>query len=573
MRAFPRECVLAPLFKLFEATLELLVPFVMAAIIDVGIKTNDKEYILWMSLLLVLFASLGYTAAVVAQYFSARAGVGISTRIRHDLMAKIHTLSYEKLDTIGISTVITRMTSDTNQVQTGVNLTLRLLLRSPFVVFGAMIMAYIIDVRSALVFTGVIVILSIVVFGIIFITVPMHKKSQKKLDSVTVSTRENLTGVRVIRAFVGEGDEECSFRENTKALEKSQRAVGRITGLLNPLTVLIVNLAVVLLLFVGAIRVNVGAISQGEVVALYNFMALILTELVKFANLIITITKSVASAHRIEAVLSAPSEHINYKVRSLDKITRPLSIRFENVSLKYNGAGDYSLKNITFKLDGGKTLGIIGGTGSGKTSLVNLIPRFYPASTGRVFVGGIDVCELSLEELRKSIGVVPQNAVLFRGSVRSNLLWGNPDASDKELLCALKSAAALDIIEGKDGLDTEIMEGGVNLSGGQRQRLSIARALVKKPKILILDDSASALDYATESLLKDEIASLDFTSTRVIVSQRASSVMSADLILVLDDASLVGAGTHEELLKTCEVYREIYNSQFTSSDADGKEDK
>ena len=566
LQDFKKECVLGPLFKLLEASFELIVPLIVAAIIDRGIPGNDIPYILRMVAWLGILALVGLISAVTAQYFAARAAIGFSAKLRHALMAHIQSLSYTEIDTLTTSTLVTRMTSDVNQVQTGVNLTLRLLLRSPFVVFGAMIMAFTIDAGCALIFAGVIAVLCVIVFGIMLATIPMYRRVQGQLDSVTAATRENLTGVRVIRAFCKEESETEAFNRRNQLLTRMQLAVGRVSAAMNPVTYVVINAAVILLLQAGAIRVNAGTLSQGQVVALYNYMSQILVELVKMANLIITLTKSMACAGRIATVLSVRSSQRDGELIPAADAPRG-AVAFEDVSLRYHGAGDDTLQNVTFTAQPGQTIGVIGGTGSGKTSLVNLIPRFYDATEGRVLVDGIDVTKLRKEELRRRIAVVPQKAMLFKGTIRSNLLWGNESATEQDLADALGVAQALDVVASKEkGLDEPVEQGGRNFSGGQRQRLTIARALVRKPEILILDDSASALDYATDANLRRAIRQMENPPTTFIVSQRAASIRFADLILVLDDGLVVGMGTHEELLASCAVYQEIYASQFEAEE-------
>ena len=566
LQDFKKECVLGPLFKLLEASFELIVPLIVAAIIDRGIPGNDIPYILRMVAWLGILALVGLISAVTAQYFAARAAIGFSAKLRHALMAHIQSLSYTEIDTLTTSTLVTRMTSDVNQVQTGVNLTLRLLLRSPFVVFGAMVMAFTIDTGCALIFAGVIAVLCVIVFGIMLATIPMYRRVQGQLDSVTAATRENLTGVRVIRAFCKEKSETEAFNRRNQLLTRMQLAVGRVSAAMNPVTYVVINAAVILLLQAGAIRVNAGSLSQGQVVALYNYMSQILVELVKMANLIITLTKSMACAGRIATVLSVRSSQRDGELIPAADAPRG-AVAFEDVSLRYHGAGDDTLQNVTFTAQPGQTIGVIGGTGSGKTSLVNLIPRFYDATEGRVLVDGIDVTKLRKEELRRRIAVVPQKAMLFKGTIRSNLLWGNESATEQDLADALGVAQALDVVVSKEkGLDEPVEQGGRNFSGGQRQRLTIARALVRKPEILILDDSASALDYATDANLRRAIRQMENPPTTFIVSQRAASIRFADLILVLDDGLVVGMGTHEELLASCAVYQEIYASQFEAEE-------
>lgn len=556
-----KESILGPLFKLLEATLELFVPIVIAAIIDIGITNNDKTYIINMCLILLGLGIVGLVFSITAQYYAAKAAVGIVTKLKHKLFSHIQSFSFTELDSIGTSTLITRMTSDMNQLQTGINLTLRLLLRSPFVVFGAMIMAFTIDTKSALIFTVAIPILSIVVFGIIVWCIPLYKTVQEKLDKVLGLTRENLTGVRVIRSFCKEADEINDFENKNEELTKMQKHVGSISSLLNPITLVIINIAIIALIYTGAIQVEAGIISQGAVVALYNYMSQILVELIKLANLIITITKSVASGNRIQAVLE-----INSDSKQINSVTDDIStdniVEFNNVTLRYKNAGGDSLQNISFKVKRGETIGIIGGTGSGKSSLVNLIPRFYDATAGEIIVNGINVVDYPVENLRDKIGIVPQKAVLFKGTIRENIQWGKNKALDEEIYEALSIAQVKEVVDSKGGLDYEIEQGGRNLSGGQKQRLTIARAVVKKPEILILDDSTSALDFATDAALRKAIRELSYCPTVFIVSQRTSSIQYADNIIVLDDGIMVGMGKHDKLLQSCQVYREIYNSQF-----------
>ena len=558
---YKKECVLGPLFKLFEATLELIVPLVIAAIIDQGIGNGDGGYVVRMCLWLLALGAVGLVFSITAQYFCARAAVGFVAKVRSALFGHLQTLSYTEIDRIGTSTMITRMTSDANQVQTGINLALRLLLRSPFVVFGAMVMAMTIDTDTTLIFAGTIGALSIVVFGIMLISMPLYKKVQARLDGVVGKTRENLSGARVIRAFCKEDAEIAEFGERNTNLTKTQKTVGMISALMNPLTYVIINVAIVYLIYTGAVKVNIGELTDGQVVALYNYMSQILVELIKLANLIITITKSLASASRISAVFDIKSSIVD------GKETEPngeadYAVEFNDVTLTYAGAGDASLEGISFKARRGETIGIIGGTGSGKTSLINLIPRFYDASDGDVRVLGHDVREWSSDALRDRIGIVPQKAVLFAGTVRENMLWGNENATDEDINRALEIAQAAGVVADKGGLDARIEQGGKNLSGGQRQRLTIARALVKNPDVLILDDSASALDFATDAALRAAIRNIGGDTTVFIISQRASSIMHADRIVVLDDGRADGVGTHDELLEGCEVYREIYASQF-----------
>ena len=561
LKQYRKECVLGPLFKLLEALFELFVPLVMTSIIDVGIATGSRRYILERCGLLVLLAVVGLVCSITAQYFAARAATGFSARLRSALFAHLQRLSYREIDTLGSATMITRMTSDVNQLQNGVNLALRLLLRSPFVVFGTMVMAFTIDVPGATVFAVAIPVLLAVVFAIILVTIPMYRKVQNRLDGVTAATRENLTGVRVLRAFRKEQEEIAEFSRRNRLLNQLQLRVGRISNLLNPVTYVILNLAVVALLRTGALRVNSGALTQGQVVALYNYMSQILVELIKFANLIITMTKAVACGNRIQSVFAMQSSQTSGS-RHPEETLRG-QVEFRNAGITYGVAGAEALSSVSFLARPGQTVGIIGGTGSGKSTLVNLIPRFYDATQGQVLVDGVDVRELNLEELRRRIAVVPQKAVLFRGTIRSNLLWGREDATEEELQAALTVAQAMEIVQGKDqGLDAEVQQGGGNLSGGQRQRLTIARALIRQPEILILDDSASALDYATDARLRAAIGALPNPPTTFVVSQRAASIRHADWILVLDDGRVVGQGTHETLLEQCPVYQEIYHSQF-----------
>ena len=559
LKGYEKQCILGPVFKLLEATFELFVPLVVAQIVDQGIRNGDTGYVIKMCLLMVALGIIGLCMAVCAQYFSAVAAVGFSTRLRHVLMDHILHLSYNQIDQLGTSTMVTRMTSDINQVQSGVNLTLRLLLRSPFVVFGAMFMAFTIDFRAALVFAGVIPVLCLIVFGIMLITMPMYKRVQGALDGVTSATRQNLTGVRVLRAFCKEDAEVAGFAEKTESLTNRQLSAGRISALMNPLTYVVINLAVVLLVKVGAIWVQEGILTQGLVIALYNYMSQILIELIKMANLIVTIAKAVACGNRISAVLKLESDQEN----GTDEGKLSGGVEFRDVSAAYAGAASPSLEHISFQARPGQTVGIIGGTGSGKTTLVNLIPRLYDVSAGQVLLDGKNVNDFDLNSLRRQIGVVPQKAVLFKGTIRQNLLWGNENASEEALWDALKVAQAQEVVQGKEGgLDASVEQGGANFSGGQRQRLTIARALVRKPAILILDDSASALDFATDANLRMAIRGMENPPTTFIVSQRAASVRFADEILVLDDGSLVGKGTHDKLLADCPTYQEIYYSQF-----------
>lgn len=566
LKEYKKESVLGPLFKLLEATLELFVPLVVAAIIDTGIGNQDRGYVVKMCLVLVLLGLIGLAFSVTAQYFAAKAAVGFVTTIRHVLFGHIQKLSYAELDTQGTSTLITRMTSDMNQVQNGVNLTLRLLLRSPFVVIGAMVMAFTIDVKAALVFVVGIPALAVVVFGVMLACIPSYRKVQNRLDKVLGLTRENLTGVRVLRAFCKEEEQEAEFQKQNQTLTDTQKFVGRISALLNPLTYVIINVAIIALIWIGAIRVDMGIITQGAVVALYNYMSQILTELIKLANLIINITKSVACGNRIQSVLEVePSVKDGAATVSGDGEAgkSAYSVVFEHAGIRYPDAAQEAVSDITLNVRPGETIGIIGGTGSGKSSMVNLIPRFYDCSSGAVYVDGRNVCTYGLTELRDKIGVVPQKSVLFAGTIRSNMQWGKPDATDEEIFAALEIAQAKDVVSKKEkGLDTEVEQGGKNFSGGQRQRLTIARALVKQPEILILDDSSSALDFATDAALRMAIGSMKHKPTLFIVSQRTSAIQYADKIVVLDDGSVVGIGTHEELMNTCEVYREIYDSQY-----------
>ena len=577
LKDYKKETVLAPLFKLLEASFELFVPLVMAAIIDNGIANGDRGYIGRMCLVLIALGIIGLTCSITAQYFAARAAVGFAAQMKQALFAHIQSLSFTEMDTVGTSTLITRMTSDANQVQNGVNMVLRLFLRSPFIVFGAMIMAFTIDVKAALVFVAAIPLLSIVVFGIMVVTTPMYRKVQGGLDAVLGITRENLTGVRVLRAFNKEESERKRFEATNGALAQMQKAVGRLSALMNPVTYIIINGAVIALVWTGAWQVENGVITQGEVVALVNYMSQILVELIKLANLIVTITKAIACGNRIESIfemsssLTDPAAENGRKAAENGQKTPAGASRtqdvpavaFEHVCLTYKNAGAESLTDIDFQARPGQTIGVIGGTGSGKSSLVNLIPRFYDVTKGRVLVDGRDVREYPLSELRGKIGMVLQKAVLFQGTIRENLLWGKEDASDEELYRALEIAQARDFVEEKNGgLDAPVAQGGKNLSGGQRQRLTIARALVRRPSILILDDSASALDYATDARLRKAIREMEEGPTVFIVSQRAASIRHADQIIVLDDGEVAGIGTHEQLLAGCPAYQEIYYSQF-----------
>ncbi len=565
MRGYEKECILGPLFKLLEATLELLVPLVVAALIDRGIAGGDRPFVLRMALILVLFGAVGLFFSVIAQFFAAKAAVGFVTRIRSALFSHIQTLSYEQTDTLGTSTLITRLTGDTAQVQSGVNLCLRLLLRSPFVVFGAMVMAFIVDAKSALWFAAVIPLLSIVVFGIMLISMPLYKKVQAKLDRLLRSARENLSGTRVLRAFTEETAQIRRFRSHNDALTEEQIRVGKISALLNPVTYVLINFAIIALIYTGAIRVQAGILTQGAVIALYNYMSQILIELIKLANLIINITKALACAGRIEAVL----ENKNSQKKGTETLPAEGedAIVFKGVSFVYPGAKEASISNVSFSLGRGKTLGIIGGTGSGKSTLVQLIGGFYDASEGEIAILGRDVRAYDASALCKLIGMVPQKSVLFHGSIGENMRLGNPNASDEEIMDAIAIAQASEIVAEKGGLSYEIAQGAKNLSGGQRQRLCIARALVTKPEILVFDDSSSALDFATEAALRRDLKKLPKETTKVIISQRAGTLMDADKILVLDDGHVVGIGTADELMQSCAVFREIYDSQFGAKEA------
>lgn len=557
---FKKECVWGPLFKLLEAGFELLVPLVMAAIIDRGIANADRPYIGRLCGVLAALALVGLVCSVTAQYFAAKAATGFATKLRHALFSHILGLSYAEIDSLGASTMITRMTSDVNQLQNGINLALRLLLRSPFVVFGAMAMAFTIDVRAALIFAVAIPVLFAGVFAIILITIPMYRQVQSRLDGITSATRENLAGVRVLRAFRKEGEQVAGFFQRNRQLYRMQLQVGRLSNLLNPVTYVILNLAVLVLIQTGAVRVNHGALSQGQVVALYNYMTQILVELIKFANLIITMTKTVACGNRVQGIFEIVSSQ---KPGTERQDVHRGRVEFQQVGLTFPGGGAEAISDVDFVAEPGQTIGIIGGTGSGKSALVNLIPRFYDATRGTVRVDGVDVKELSMHALREQIGVVPQKAVLFQGTIRSNLLWGNPEATDEDLLRALKLAQADEFVRAKDGgLDAAVEQGGRNFSGGQRQRLTIARALVRQPRVLILDDSASALDYVTDAKLRSAIRTMPEPPTTFIVSQRAASIRHADLIFVLEDGKVAGRGTHQELLESCPIYQEIYYSQF-----------
>lgn len=564
LKNYKKESFFAPLFKMMEAIFELIVPLVVSSVIDNGILKNDYRKVLTDVGIMVLLAVVGMSVSVTAQYFAAKAASGFGRELRSDLFKKIQSLSFSELDSAGTSTLVTIMTNDTAQVQNGVNMVLRLFLRSPFIVFGALIMAFTIDVKCALVFLITIPILTAVIVAIMKYTMPRYRSIQFHLDDLTLKTRENLSGARVIRAFTREAEETEGFYEKSKALSHLQKAVGRISALMNPLTYVIINVAIIVLIYEGGIRVNTGELSQGQVVALYNYMSQILVELIKLANLIVTVTRSFACASRIENVFKLQNtlQHTDNSAKVND-----YAVCFDNVSLKYNGSSEDSLRNIDFKAQKGDIIGIIGGTGSGKTSLVSLIPHFYDSTEGTVYVDGVDVKAQDDNQLRSKIGFVLQKAVLFKGTVRDNLLWGNKEATDKDMIEALKNAQVYDTILEKGGLDAEIKQNGANLSGGQKQRLSVARALVRKPQILVLDDSSSALDFATEAAMRKAILSLNYKPTVFIVSQRASSVMFADLIIVLDDGECVGCGKHDELLENCEVYREIYDSQFVKEAA------
>lgn len=602
IKDYQKECVLGPLFKLLEACFDLTVPIVMAKIIDDGIEKNDSHFILVYGGILVILASVGLLSSITAQYFAAKAAVGFATNLRHGLFKHIESLSFTEMDTVGISTLITRMTSDINQMQSGVNLALRLFLRSPFIVFGAAVMAFTVDVKAAIVFAVVIPLLAIVVFGIMVISMPLYRKVQAGLDKILGRTRQNLTGVRVIRAFDKEEAEKVDFNNENQTLTNMQLLVGKIAALTNPMTYILLNAALVVLLYVGAIRVDGGRLTQGMVIALVNYMSQILVELIKLANTIVVSTKAVACGKRIQSVFEmkpsitddAQTGEIEDGLRDAENVqtgetgnslkdteNAPVSehendfqgaeVVFDNVDLTYIGAGDKSLSNISFTAPAGSTIGIIGGTGSGKSSLVNLIPRFYDATSGSVNIDGKNVKDYKVREVRNLVGIVMQKAVLFKGSIRDNMKWGNDQASDEEINFALENAQAAEVVAGKEGgLDYMLEQNGRNLSGGQKQRFTIARALVRKPKVLILDDSASALDFATDAKLRKSLKQLGYRPTTFIVSQRTSSIQHADMILVLDDGKIVGKGTHDELLKTCEVYNEIYMSQFKDKKAEGE---
>lgn len=563
LKDYKKESILGPLFKLLEASFELIVPLAVAAMIDVGIRGANKGYIVKMCLLMAVLGLTGLICSVTAQYFAAKAAVGFASKLRHGLFSHIQSLSFSKIDEEGTSTLITRMTSDINQVQSGVNLVLRLFLRSPFIVFGAMIMAFTVDVKAAMVFMVVIPVLSLVVFGIMLVSIPLFKKVQEGLDKVLGITSENLTGVRVIRAFGQEESEMEKFCLETEALKKMQLLAGRISALMNPLTYVIINAGLIALIYTGALRMKSGILTQGQVVALVNYMSQILVELVKLANLIITVTKAAACGNRIQSILEIPGGMDESSAEAEEKQERRGEVEFRHVSLRYHSGGEEALTDIHFKAEKGSIIGVIGGTGSGKSSLVHLIPRFYDVEKGSVEVDGKDVRTYRIEELRDKIGMVMQKAVLFHGTIRENLLWGNENATEEELWQALRTAQAEEfVLQKKDGLDAKVEQEGRNLSGGQKQRLSIARAIIKKPEILILDDSASALDYATDAALRKSLKEMQGETTIFIVSQRASSLMHADKIIVLDDGEAAGIGTHRELLESCSIYQEIYYSQF-----------
>ena len=561
LKDYKKETVLAPFFKMLEALFELFVPLVMAAIIDTGIAGNDKPYIFQMSGILIALGLIGLVCSITAQYFSAKAACGCAAKLKNALFEKMQAMTFTEMDHVGASTMINRMTTDVNQVQTGINMVLRLFLRSPFIVFGAMIMAFTVNAKAALVFVVVIPVLSVIVFGIMLVTIPLYKNVQGQLDNVLEKTRENLAGIRVIRAFGKEEEEIREFEARNNALTRFQQYVGKISALMNPVTYVVINIEIAVLIYVGAIQVNVGILTQGAVVALYNYMSQILVELIKLANLIITMTKSAASAQRIETIFKVSKG--KKEIEILPEGNTEAKVVFDHVTLAYENAGENTLTDIDFIVNSGDTIGIIGGTGSGKTSLVHLIPGFYPVKQGAVYVDGKNVKSYEEGELRDKIGIVMQKSVLFKGTIRENMLWGNENATDEEIIQAIETAQGKDILEKKEnGLDEEIEQGGRNLSGGQKQRLCIARALVRKPEILILDDSASALDYATDAALRKSLKNLSYHPTTFIVSQRTSSIMHADKIIVLDDGHMVGIGTHEELLQTSSVYKEIYDSQF-----------
>ncbi len=565
---YKKECILAPLFKMLEASFELVIPLVVSAIIDVGITNGDGNYIARMCLIMVMLGLFGLVSSVTAQYFAARAAAGFGAKVRHALFSHIQGFSFSEIDKMGTATLITRLTSDINQVQSGVNMVLRLFLRSPFIVLGAMVMAFTIDVKAALIFVVTIPLLSLVVFGVMAVSIPLYRKVQERLDRVLGVTRENLTGARVIRAFHKEEEEKSRFEEGLENLTSMQTYVGKISAFLNPVTYVIINAATLVLLYTGAVQVNLGNLTQGEVVALVNYMSQILVELIKLANLIITITKAVACARRVSSVLEVESTmptqpSLQSEAGGDIKEDKDIMVRFSHVGLTYQGAGAESLSDIDFSVRRGETVGIIGGTGSGKTSLVHLIPRFYDATRGEILIDGRNVKDYPLEELRQKVGIVMQKAVLFQGTIRENLCWGKANATEEELLKALETAQAKEVVDGKEGkLEAPVEQGGKNFSGGQRQRLTIARALVRKPEILILDDSASALDYATDARLRKAIREMEEAPTVFIVSQRTSSIQHADKIVVLDDGEIAAVGVHGQLLESCEVYREIYDSQY-----------
>jgi len=569
LKKYRTESILGPLFKLLEASFELLVPLVVASIIEDGIKGESTSHIIKMSLVLVLLAVVGLASSLTAQYFAAKAAVGTTTSLRRALFAKMQSLSFTDMDKLGSSTMINRITSDLNQVQSGINLTLRLFLRSPFIVLGAVVMAFVVDPTSTLVFVAVLPLLCLVVFGIMLAGIPLYKKVQASLDKLTLSARENVNGVRVIRAFCMEDAEKEEFDKRNNALNNVQKYVGKISALMNPLTYVLINAAIIVLIYVGAIRVEHGILTQGLVIALYNYMSQILVELIKLADLIINITKAAASVGRVGAILDLPDgdEVLGKDSAETGNADSEYSVVFDDVDLRYDGAGDDSLKDISFKVKRSQTVGIIGGTGCGKTSLVHMIPRFYVANKGKVLVDGVDVCEYDPKTLRDKIAIVMQKSVLFKGTIRENLRFENKDATDEQIMQAVRSAVAEDVVNAKGGLDGMIEKNGANLSGGQRQRLSIARALVSRPEILILDDSSSALDLATDAKLRRELASLDYKPTVFIVSQRLSSIRNCDFTIVLDEGRIVGMGTHDELAASCEVYKEIIESQEKKEDA------
>ncbi len=573
LKGYEKETVLAPLFKLLEASFELIIPLVVASMIDGGIEGGDLTHIWKMGGVMVVLGIIGLICAVTAQYFSAKAAVGFATRLRHALFSHIQSLSYTEIDRIGTATLITRMTSDVNQLQSGVNMTLRLFLRSPFIVFGAMVMAFTVDVRCALIFAAVIPLLSLVVFGIMYLTMPMYQKVQRHLDAVLRLARENLTGVRVIRAFHKEAEEVQKFRRENERLTEAQLMVGKVSALLNPMTYVLINGALVMLIHTGAFRVDTGILTQGQVVALINYMSQILVELIKLANLIMLLSKAFACAGRVQDLFETKSSMEDAGSETVEKHGERPILSFQDVGFAYAGAAEESLSNLNFTVYPGETIGIIGGTGAGKSTLVNLIPRFYDVTSGEILYHGKPLRDYSLEILRSRIGVVPQKAVLFKGTIRENLCWGDGNASDETLLWALEQSQAKEFVEKLDrGLDFKVAQGGKNLSGGQRQRLTIARALVRRPEILILDDSASALDYATDAKLRAAVRQMQEFMTVFIVSQRTSSIRFADQIVVLDDGKIAGIGTHEELLENCVVYREIYDSQYqTAEEVSGHE--